>query len=89
MEAVGIRFPGSFCDQRFDVKLRLDKEVAPYASSDMRPYRLQRGSAHTSCLRGFCVSDLLERELEPLPVVNGALTLELRPFEIVTIRLDP
>ena len=33
--------------------------------------------------------DLLERELEPVPVRHGLIDLELGPFKIVTLKLEP
>ena len=33
-------------------------------------------------------TDLLERDLEPASVEDGAVTLSLRPFELVTLRLQ-
>jgi alpha-mannosidase len=35
------------------------------------------------------VCDLLERELEVVPVHDGAIDLELTPFKIVTLKLEP
>lgn len=35
-----------------------------------------------------CRTDLLERDLEPLQVVDGAVRLALRPFELVTVKVS-
>jgi len=33
--------------------------------------------------------DLLERDIEPLQIQDGAVVIPLRPFEIVTVKLRP
>ena len=33
-------------------------------------------------------TDLLERDQAPVPVTDGAVTLDLRPFELVTVRVE-
>jgi len=51
-----------------------------------RRFRLQPGVAWRAAVR----TDLLERDGEPLPVEgDGAITLTVRPFELVTLRLLP
>jgi alpha-mannosidase len=35
------------------------------------------------------IVDLLERELEPLPDAAGGTTVELRPFQVLTLRIQP
>ena len=46
------------------------------------PVQLQLGFPVTDCLR----VDLLEREIEALDLVSGQVSLQLRPFEIATLK---
>ena len=39
-------------------------------------------------VRGATRTDLLERDQTPLPVADGAVALELRPFELLTVRVE-
>jgi alpha-mannosidase len=31
--------------------------------------------------------DLLERDLQPLPLGNGSFNVQMQPFEVVTVKL--
>ena len=37
-------------------------------------------------VRKACLADLLENDLQPLTLREGAVRLDLKPFEIVTIK---
>ena len=39
-------------------------------------------------ISGAAIADLMEDAGEPLPVLDDAIRLDFRPFEIKTIRLD-
>ena len=61
----------------------------------MRCYESLGGRAVTTATAGFTVrratvTDLLERPLEDLDVGSGhRVRLELKPFQVVTLRLSP
>jgi alpha-mannosidase len=39
-------------------------------------------------IRRAILTDLLEREIAPLPTSGATVTLEMAPFQIVTVKLD-
>jgi len=39
-------------------------------------------------VRRASLTDLLEREIEEVPTSAGQVTLEMRPFQIVTLKLE-
>ena len=59
----------------------------------VRLYECKNKRAHTTLRFGFdvrraCLCDLTENELEPLTVDGRALSLTVKPFEIVTLKLS-
>jgi len=49
-----------------------------------------RGRVRVSTARAIVAAervDLLERSREPLPCADGTVALDLRPFELVTLKL--
>jgi alpha-mannosidase len=38
-------------------------------------------------VREAVLCDLLERDLQPLPLENGSFTIQIQPFEVVTVKL--
>jgi alpha-mannosidase len=49
-----------------------------------------RGSARVTFdrpVRAAARTDVLEREVGPATIVNGGIELDLRPFELVTLKL--